>query len=198
MRLLGNGLTDADRHEDALSVYEAELSLGRGGRMRATDTSMLGTLSNLAMSYRAVGRFDEALRIAREVYSGALKLYGAEHSETLREANNHAMSLMNLERFEEAKSLLRRTLPVARRVLGETHVEGLKLRWTYAETLYKDDGATLDDLREAVTTFEDMERTSRRVLGGAHPITTGIEKDLQIARAALRAREPSPGSASSS
>ena len=33
----------------------------------------------------------------------------------------------------------------------------------------RDDGATLDDLREAVTTLEETERTARRVLGGAHP-----------------------------
>ena len=67
------------------------------------------------------------------------------------------------------------------------------MRWTYAAALYRDDGATLDDLREAVTTLEDIERISRRVFGGAHPITTGIGGDLQTARAALRAREtPSP------
>ena len=55
---------------------------------------------------------------------------------------------------------------------------------------------TLDDLREAVTTLEDAERTARRVLGGAHPLTSAIEDNLQGARAALRAREtPSPGSA---
>ena len=40
--------------------------------------------------------------------------------------------------------------------------------------LYEDDGATLDDLREAVTTLEDTERTARRVLGGAHPLTMGL------------------------
>ena len=46
---------------------------------------------------------------------------------------------------------------------------------------------------EAVTTLEDAERTGRRVLGGAHPTTAGIEHDLQNARAALAAREtPSP------
>ncbi len=189
MRLLGNGLTDADRHEDALSVYEAELSLGRGGRMRATDTSMLGTLSNLAMSYRAVGRFDEALRIAREVYSGALKLYGAEHSETLREANNHAMSLMNLERFEEAKSVLRKTMPVARRVLGESHNLTLTLRKVYAGSLCNDPDATLEDLREAMTTLEDTTRISRRVFGASHPSTKGHEESLQEAQALLRVRE---------
>ena len=52
-----------------------------------------------------------------------------------------------------------------------------------------DDGATLDDLREAVTTLEDLERIARRVLGGAHPIIAGIEQDLQRSRAVLRARE---------
>ena len=57
-----------------------------------------------------------------------------------------------------------------------------------------DDAATLDDLREAVETLEDAERTARRVLGGTHPITTGIEGNLREARAALRARD-TPGSA---
>ena len=61
--------------------------------------------------------------------------------------------------------------------------------------LCRDADATLDDLREAVTTLEDVERTARRVFGGAHPTTTEIEKSLQNARAALRARETPPRSA---
>ena len=44
------------------------------------------------------------------------------------------------------------------------------MTWNYAEALYQDTGATLDDLREAVTTLEETERTMRRVFGGAHPI----------------------------
>ena len=65
----------------------------------------------------------------------------------------------------------------------------------YAIALYVDDGATLDDVREAVTTIEELERTARRVLGSAHPTTVAMERDLQTARAVLRAREtPSPGS----
>ena len=53
---------------------------------------------------------------------------------------------------------------------------------------YKDDGATLAELREAVNTLEETDRTARRVLGGAHPITGGIEDELQDARDALYAR----------
>ena len=78
---------------------------------------------------------------------------------------------------------------VARRVLGENNELTLCMRRTYAQALYHDPGATLDHLREAVTTLEETERTARRVLGGAHPTTVGIGGALQDARAALRARE---------
>ena len=96
---------------------------------------------------------------------------------------------MRLKRFEEARSLVRRTLPLARRILGSGHDHTLRMRLIYASALYMDSGATLDDLREAVTTFEDVERIARRVLGGAHPLTKNVEGSLRFARAALRARE---------
>ena len=64
----------------------------------------------------------------------------------------------------------------------------------YAETLYNNVNAgasrrPLDDLREAVTTLEDAERTARRVLGGTHPTTRAIDGRLQISRTKLAARE---------
>ena len=59
----------------------------------------------------------------------------------------------------------------------------------YAKTIYMDAGATLDDLRKAVTTLEDAERIAQRVFGGAHPITEQIEVALRNPRAALGARE---------
>ena len=111
-----------------------------------------------------------------------------------REANNYAWNLLNAQRFEEAKALLRKPLPVAQRVLGESHELTLKMRWGYAQSLYRNPGATLDDLREAVTTLEDVEQIGRRVLGGSHPLTEKMEFDLRHARAALRVREtPPPG-----
>ena len=59
----------------------------------------------------------------------------------------------------------------------------------YAEALYEDEGATLDELREAVTTLEDAGRRARRVLGGTHPHTVDMEQSLRDALATLRARE---------
>ena len=63
------------------------------------------------------------------------------------------------------------------------------MRLNYAGALYKDAGASLDDLREAVTTLVETERTARQVLGKSHPTTTGIESHLRIARVLLRACE---------
>ena len=36
-----------------------------------------------------------------------------------------------------------------------------------------------------MTTLEDVTRIARRVLGGAHPLTTAIELDLEVSRAKL-------------
>ena len=118
-----------------------------------------------------------------------MKLNGEEHERTLRVAYNYSSSLISLKRFEEAKSLVRKTLPVARRVLGESNDITLRMRCNYAIALRNDEGATLDDLREAVTTFEDVGRIAQRVLGGAHPLVVQIEGALQIARGALAARD---------
>ena len=199
MNELGLGLSEAEHHADALIVKEAVLSLMR--RIGATEENILTVQGNIAGTYEELGRGEEALRMQRDVYFGSVKLRGAEDPETLREADNYAASLVQLKRFEEAKSLFCKAIPVARRVLGESNGITLTMKLHYAEALYKDDGATLDealykddgatleDLREAVTTLEDAERIAQRVLVGAYPTTAAIEKSLRYARAALRARE---------
>ena len=99
------------------------------------------------------------------------------------------MALHTQKRFEEAKSLLRKTIPVARRVFGANNHITLTMKMNYAQGLYQDDGATFDDLHEAVTTLEEIERIARRVFGGANPQTTTCGDRLRIARAVLHARK---------
>ena len=193
MTLLGNGLFLTDHYADASSVFKARYSTLR--RTGASEHYLLVAAGNLANSYQALGRCEEALRLRQEVYSGHLKLNGEEYYETLREANNYASSLIDLQRFKEARSLMRKTIPMTRRVLEKHDDLVLRMRWNYAKALYNDPGATLDDLREAVTTFEEIGPTARRVLGGSHPDTRGIEDELRDARAALRAREAPPTTA---
>ena len=187
MRHLGNGLSDGDHHEDALAVQEAELSMKL--RLGAPENMILVVQGNIAITYRTLDRNEDALRILRDVYSGYLKLRGGEHMNSLIAALNVAQSLIDLHRFEEAKSLLRRVLPAARRVLGECDDLTLGMRRNYAQTLYADPAATLDDLRKAVTTLEEAAPIARRVFSGTHPLTVDIEGSLRESRAVLAARE---------
>jgi hypothetical protein len=163
-------------------------------RLGSPAESVLAVQGNLSNTYQALGRPEEALSLRRDVYSGWLKLMGEENSNTILAATNYAVALAFYQKgFKQAKSVLRKTLPVARRVLGESHELTLRTRWIYADVLYENPAAMLDDVREAVTTLKDVEPIARRVLGGAHPLTVEIELHLEKSRAALRAREtPSP------
>ena len=87
------------------------------------------------------------------------------------------------------KSVLRKMMPVTQRVLGESHKLTLTIRKLGAMALYSDPDATLDDLREAMTTLEEIQPIARRVLGGAHPFAVAIGHHLLDAQATLRADE---------
>ena len=180
---LGNGLSEAKHHEDALIVEEANLSMLQ--RVGASEHNILDARSNLASTYwslgqleGSLGRLKDGLLLKRDVYSGRLRLNGEEHRSTLRAAYNYASSLQSLRGFEEAKALLRKIIPLAPRVLGESHELTLTMRWRHALLISKDASAASSDLREAMNTWEDTARIARRVLGSSHPTTKAIEVGL--------------------
>ena len=185
MQQLGNGLYHTKHYEDALTVEEALLLMLR--RAGASEQGILTAQNNIARTYQLLGRHESALNMYRDVLSGYLKLLGESDTFTIMAASNYASALHNLNRFEEAKALLSRTMPVAQRVLGESNELTITIKCHYSWSLYEDTAATLGNLREAVTSLDDTERTARRVLGGGHPTVLKSEKCLQDARAALRA-----------
>ena len=101
INILGNFLSSAEHHEDALSVKEAELSTRR--RFGDSENNILAVQTNLANSYDELGRLEEAIRIKQDVYSGRLKLNGREHEETLRAANNYASILVCLHGYARSR-----------------------------------------------------------------------------------------------
>ena len=130
---------------------------------------------------------DETLRIRREVYAEWSRSKGEEHRHTIVEASNLANLLYSQGSSEEARSILRKMIPVAQRILGDDRLT-LRMRSVYAVALYSDANATLDNIRETVTSLVETEPTARRVLGAAHPVAEEIRGDLERARALLRAR----------
>ena len=106
MNQLGNGLYDAESHEDALNVREAELSTLR--RLGDSEANILVVQTNLANTYRSFGRLEEALRINREIYARRSKLYGRDNEPTLISAVNLASTLVDeLQQFDEARRFAR-------------------------------------------------------------------------------------------
>jgi hypothetical protein len=81
--------------------------------LRVREDDLLITQGNLAITYKKLGRLEEALRTERDVYSGRLKLQGEDHPQTLIAASNYTASFIRLRRFEDAKALLRKKIPVA-------------------------------------------------------------------------------------
>ena len=191
MSAVGNGLFKAFHFEDALLVQEAMLLMER--RLGASEESILATQSNLANSYENTGRVESALQMKQDVYSGYLKHNGIQSTNTLIAATNYAACLGTLQRYGEAKVLMRKTMPVAQRVLGESNEITLRMRLSYGMALCQDPAATIDNLREAVTTHEEVARTARRVFGGAHPFVGVIERALPFSRALLHSRETPMG-----
>ena len=185
MAHLANGLHEGGHYEDALSVRETDLAMIR--RIGAPEEHILNAQSNLANSYQMLHMRDETIRMRRNTYAGWLKLHGEEHRHTIVEASNLANLLLASGSRDEARSILRKMIPVAQRSLGEDRLT-LRMRSVYAVTVCDDDSATLDELRETVTSLVETERTARRVLGAAHPVADEIRRDLERARATLSAR----------
>ena len=62
MTQLGNGLSEANHHEEALCVQEAELSMRRR-QLDVSEAELLDVQSNLAITYSRLGRDERALEI---------------------------------------------------------------------------------------------------------------------------------------
>ena len=90
--------------------------------------------------------------------------------------------------FAEAISFLRPRIIEAKKALGPENRLTLMFCASLAQDLFLDDGASPEQLREAVEIMERTVRTTRRVFGGAHPMTRHMQIDLANARVRMEAR----------
>ena len=101
-------------------------------------------------------------------------------------AVNLAASLVDdLKQFDEARAFLRDRIPEAVRSLGKNHESTFRLQRMYAQCLYRNDGASLDDITTAIATLEDLDRRQTRTFGASHPQTCSTRCHLKRALLAL-------------
>ena len=150
------------------------------------ERNILVVQGNISSSYAELGRYEEALRIEREVYARKSALFGRDKESTLVSAVNLASALVdNLRQFDEAKAFLRDRIPEAIRTLGKDHDITFRLQRMYAQCFYQNDGASREDVTAAVASLEDLNRRQTRIYGASHPQTSATRGRLAEARAKL-------------
>ena len=177
----GRGPAEVGRDEDALIVREADLSLMR--RVGASKADILIAQANLGNTYERLGRYNESLSTAREVYAGFNSIYGNCDTRTLMAASNLVYQLQTQGKHTEAVSTLRKPLSDARRALGDDHDITLSLGSLLGDSLARvGTSPTVSNLHEAIAILEDVCKRSRRLLGGSHPHTDTRQRALDDAR----------------
>ncbi len=123
------------------------------------------------------------------MYARRVELYGL-HEDTLQAAGNLTSTLVDdLRQFDEARAFLLDRIPEAIQALGKDHDVTFRLKRMYAQSLYRNDGASLEDITTAIATLEDLDRRQTRIYGAAHPQAGSTRRRLAEAREKLAERK---------
>jgi hypothetical protein len=197
MTYLGHGLNDGTvrRYEEALQVYEANLEWAtRRQSPWDMQLTLKGSIASLLMD---LNRVEESIARKRANFAERQRVLGPEDERTLVDATGLCALLIKAEDFVGCKQFMRENSLLEKfgRTFGPDHVDHLCFRRIQARALYLDDGAPLDDLRQAVEILEDVSLISSRLVGPGHPATLRSEKFLGQAREKLaRANDDAPPS----
>ena len=139
-----------------------------------------GTLTvrnNLAIAYKSVGRFGEAIDAWEELLPDCQRILGADHPDTLSVRNNLALAYKSVGRFGEAIELFEQVLAERERLLGPDHPDTLTIRNSLAAAYH-----SAGRFYEAINAWEELLPDCQRVLGVEHPLTKRVEKNLEAAK----------------
>ncbi len=162
----------------------------------------LDSINNLALLYKAQGRYDEAELLLLRALAGHEKVHGHKHPDILNSANNLANIYHAQGRYGEAELLLLRVLASYEKVLGPKHSQTLNSINSLA-SLYQSQGR----YGEAEPLYQRALSGNEKTLGPEHPQTLVSINNLaglyqiqghywlaeMLYRRALLAREKVPG-----
>ena len=129
--------------------------------------------NNLAIAYKSVGRFGEAIDAWEELLPDCQRVLGADHPDTLSVRNNLALVYDSVGRFGEAIELFEQVLADRVRVLGDDNPYTLSVRNNLAIAYY-----SVGRFGEAIELFEQVLAERERLLGPDHPDTLTVRNNL--------------------
>jgi hypothetical protein len=188
--MLAKSLIKNKRWEEALRAYKYKLPILRTAVSRDSSfqVSVLGAMRAIRLCLEHLGRADEALLTAREIYREASQFYGSSSIKTLDEALRLSNALMRQQYHREAKQILSAAVTKAENVFdsGKHSTTVLNLKNSYAAALYSFHFYGHDDyrgdLRKALVIMEELVETFSLVYGPNHNRTMSVVSNLRAAR----------------
>lgn len=174
---LANILRSQGKYVEAFEKDERILGWQRTNldRPGKPDTHTLMTASGLATDLGTLGRFDEALTMARQAYNGFKDLLGQDHPRTLAAANNLGVCLRMVGDCYEARDIDQETLDRRRVVLGPDHPYTLFSTGNLARDLRE-----AGSYQESATLLSSTYEAYKQVLGKNFPDTLRTAKSLAV------------------
>jgi hypothetical protein len=135
----------------------------------------LGSMNNLASSFRQQGKYTEAEAMDRQTPQLRETILGKEHPETLGSMNNLASSLRQQGKYTEAETMDRQTLQLREIILGKEHPDTLGSMNNLASSLHQQDKYT-----EAEAINRQTLQLRETILGKEHPETLRSMNNLAL------------------
>jgi tetratricopeptide (TPR) repeat protein len=154
------------------------------GKLSPDHPDTLRSMNNLAGSYLAAGRTQEAVKLYEETLQLIKAKLGPDHPDTLTSMNNLAGSYLAGGRTQQALKVYEETLQLRKASLGPDHPDTLVTMNNLA-TSYFDAGRTQDALK----LHDETLQLRKARLGLDHPDTLMNEQPGQF----LLRRRPHPG-----
>jgi tetratricopeptide (TPR) repeat protein len=172
---LGEAGTAADQFEASRALY---------ARHRGPDhPDTLTTMHDLASSYQALGRYDEALKLREETLALRRAKLGPNHPDTFSSMHGLATSYDALGRQDEALKLREETLALRRAKLGPDHPDTFSSMHDLAASYH-----FLGRYAEALKLHEETLALRTAKLGPDHPDTLTTRNNLASSYDALGRR----------
>ncbi len=120
---LGNLLTAASRHREAIDELERSLGVWRNAGQSVEHMQYATSMNNLATAYNALGEYDKALPIFEQVLAMRRKTLPANHPDLSNSLSALGGAFSNLMRFDEAATMTEEALEISRAAYGDLHPE---------------------------------------------------------------------------
>ena len=133
------------------------------------------SMTNLALTYRYRGRWNEAEDLYAQVLETKKKMPEQEHQDTMKIMIGLALTYRDQRRWKEAEELFEHVMIICSRVLGQEHPDTLIIMIHLALTYRKQRW-----LKQAENLYAQVLETRKKMLGQADPNTMKSMIDLAL------------------